>query len=68
MRFCEARRCSEHETARGLVQTYFPAAANRWYLGWVWISGATDYDGGNWGFSKAQAFLNTRVNFVTCTQ
>ena len=41
---------------------------SRWYLGWVWISGATDYYGGNWGFSKARAFLNTRVNFVTCTQ
>ena len=28
------------ETAYSGVETFLPAGANRWYLGWFWISGA----------------------------
>ena len=48
----------------GVVQTYFPAAAFRWYFGWVWISGAA----GSWGSSQAQAFLNMRVEYLVFEQ
>jgi hypothetical protein len=59
---------SDSRVGSGSVHTYFPAAAYRWYLGWFWISGATDYYSGKWGFSNAQAFFNTNVSFVTFAQ
>lgn len=59
---------SGNQEGSSLVQTHFPAGASRWYLGWVWISGAVDYYSGKWGFSQAQAYLNTNVSSVVFEQ